>query len=191
MPKDKNTPKIKRTRAFLTKYDVSEEMICDILKEKKKWLELKSESYEALLKRQVKVEKAIENNITINGELLAQKAHDFVILLNEPDFKESEGWVVGFKKHHKLKCYLKYEESANASLEALDDMRKNLQSILADYLLDNIFNTDETRLYWKIKPNHTLKKQSKECVTIILCYNASETEKLKAVLLEKAKIHVL
>ena len=58
-------------------------MICDILKENEKWLALKLESYEALLKRQTKlnfpqiedalsfwVEKAIDNNITISGELL-------------------------------------------------------------------------------------------------------------------------
>ena len=79
-------------------------MICDILKDSKKWLALKLESYEASLKRQVKpnfsqieealgfwVEKAIDNNITINGELLAQKAHDFATLLGVQDFKGSDG----------------------------------------------------------------------------------------------------
>jgi hypothetical protein len=67
-------------------------------------LALELESYEASLKRQVKssfpqiedalgfwVEKAIENNITINGELLAQKAHDFATLLDVQDFKGSDG----------------------------------------------------------------------------------------------------
>ena len=144
-------------------------MICNILKEKEKWLELKSDSYEALIKRQVKVkflqieealsfwvEKTIENNITINGELLAQKANDFVILLNKIDFKESEGWVVDFKKRHKLECYLKYGELVSTPIETLDDMHKNLQNILADYSSNDIFNADETGLYWKMKSNHIL-----------------------------------
>ncbi|CAG8677031.1 9004_t:CDS:2, partial [Funneliformis caledonium] len=97
----KSLQKLKLKNKELAKeYDVSKGMICDILKEKKKWLELKSESYEALLKRQIKLE-----------------------------------------------CYLKYKESANAPLETLNDMRKNLQSILTDYSLDDIFNTDKIGLY--------------------------------------------
>ena len=87
---------------------------------------------------------------------MAQKANDFAILLNEPDFKGSEGWVVGFKKRHKLECYLKYGESASASIEALDDMHKNLQNIFADYSPNDIFNADEIGLYWKMEPNCTL-----------------------------------
>src|SRR6266542_6169066 len=108
-------------------YKVSKGMISDILKESARWLALKPESYEASLKRQVKVnfsqieealsfwvEKAIENNITISGELLAQKARDFAILLNVQDFKGSEGWIVGFKRCHKIECYLKHREAASA-----------------------------------------------------------------------------
>ena len=198
MPKEKKNKSNdktseKRTRTFLTdaqkqeiclkklqkpkpknidlanEYKVSKGMISDILKESERWLALKPESYEASLKRQVKVnfpqieealsfwvEKAIENNITISGELLAQKARDFAILLNVQDFKGSEGWVVGFKRRHKIECYLKHGEAASAPLEALDDMRKNLQNILMNYSPDDIFNADETGLYWKMEPNRTL-----------------------------------
>src|SRR6266498_154072 len=198
MPKEKKNKSNdktseKRTRTFLTgaqkqeiclkklqklklknidladEYKVSKRMISDVLKESARWLALKPESYEASLKRQVKVnfpqieealsfwvEKAIENNITISGELLAQKARDFAILLNVQDFKGSEGWVVGFKRCHKIECYLKHGEAASASLEALDDMCKNLQNILMNYSPDDIFNVDETGLYWKMEPNCTL-----------------------------------
>jgi len=78
---------------------------------------------------------------------LAQKVHNFAILLNVQDFKGSEGWVVGFKRHHKIECYLKHGEAASAPLEALDDMRKNLQNILMNYSPDDIFNADEIGLY--------------------------------------------
>ncbi|CAG8690382.1 4869_t:CDS:2, partial [Funneliformis caledonium] len=46
--------------------------------------------------------------------------------------------------------------SANAPIEALDDMRKNLQNILVYYLPNDIFNADEIGLYWKMEPNHIL-----------------------------------
>src|SRR3954453_14704047 len=127
------TPKNKE---HAKRFNVAEGMICDILKDSKKWLALELESYEASLKRQVKpsfpqiedalgfwVAKAIENNITINGELLAQKAHDFATLLDVQDFKGSDGWVAGFKKRHNLECYIRHGEAASAPLEDLDDMR--------------------------------------------------------------------
>ena len=188
MPKE-----IKRTRASLTgaqkqkiclkklqkpkpknkdlslEFNVSEGMICDILKESEKWLAIKSESYEASVKRQIKlnfpqieealsfwVEKAVDNNITISGELLLQKARNFATLLDVQDFKGSNGWLTGFKKCHNIECYLRHGEAASAPLEDLDDMRKNLQNILKDYSSNDIFNVDETGLYWKMEPNRTL-----------------------------------
>ncbi|GBC35167.1 tigger transposable element-derived protein 6-like [Rhizophagus irregularis DAOM 181602=DAOM 197198] len=201
----KPTPKNKE---LAKEYDVSQEMISDILKESEKWLALKLDSYEASLKKQVKpnfpqvdealgfwVEKAIDNNITISGELLAQKACDFATLLDVQDFKGSDGWVAGFKKRHNLESYVKHGEAASApSEEDLNEMRKDLQNILKEYSPDDIFNIDKTGLYWKMEPNRTLstgpvvgKKLSKERVTIALCCNASGTEKVKPVFIGKSQ----
>ncbi|CAB4493929.1 unnamed protein product [Rhizophagus irregularis] len=163
----KPTPKNKE---LAKEYDVSQEMISDILKESEKWLALKLDFYEASLKKQVKpnfpqvdealgfwVEKAIDNNITISGELLAQKACDFATLLDVQDFKGSDGWVAGFKKRHNLESYVKHGEAASApSEEDLNEMRKDLQNILKEYSPDDIFNIDKTGLYWKMEPNRTL-----------------------------------
>ncbi|CAB4446617.1 unnamed protein product [Rhizophagus irregularis] len=119
---------IKRIRASLTEYDVSQGMISDILKESEKC-----------------------------GELLAQKACDFATLLDVQDFKGCDGWVAGFKKRHNLKSYIKHEEAASALSEKdLNEMRKDLQNILKKYSPDDIFNIDETGLYWKIELNRTL-----------------------------------
>ncbi|CAG8499063.1 5818_t:CDS:2 [Funneliformis mosseae] len=93
MPKDKNTPEIKRTKASLT--CIQKKEIC-----------LKS--------------------------------------LQKPKPKNKE-----LAKEYDLEYYLKHKESASASLEALDDICKNLQSILVGYSPDDIFNTNETGLYWK------------------------------------------
>ena len=87
---------------------------------------------------------------------MVQKINDFAILLNESDFKKSKGWVVSFKKCHKLEYYLKHKESASALIETLDDIHKNFQNILADYLPNDIFNIGKTGLYWKIESNYIL-----------------------------------
>ncbi len=151
---------IPKNKELVQEFNVSEGMICDILKENEKWLALKLKSYKASLKKQIKlnfsqieealnfwIEKAIDNNITINGELLTQKACNFATLLDIQDFKGSDGWVVGFKQRHNLECYLKYEEAASVSLENLDDMCKNLQNILIYYSPNDIFNVNKTGLY--------------------------------------------
>jgi hypothetical protein len=39
-------------------------------------------------------------------------------------------------------------------------MHKELQNILAEYSSNDIFNIDETGLYWKMKPNRTLSTGS-------------------------------
>ena len=46
-------------------------------------------------------------------------------------------------------------------------MRKNLQNILKDYLPNDIFNVDETGLYWKIEPNRTLSTGSGKKLMLI------------------------
>ena len=51
---------------------------------------------------------------------------------------------------------MRYGEVASALLENLDDMRKNFQNILIDYSPNDIFNMDETGLYWKMETNCTL-----------------------------------
>ncbi|RGB23210.1 hypothetical protein C1646_774845 [Rhizophagus diaphanus] len=44
------------------------------------------------------------------------KCHLWVVtLLDVQNFKESDGWVVGFKKHHNFESYVKYGEAAKCS----------------------------------------------------------------------------
>ena len=46
---------IPKNKELAQEFNVSEEIICDILKESEKWLVLKLKSYEASLKRQIKL----------------------------------------------------------------------------------------------------------------------------------------
>ncbi|CAG8445981.1 8978_t:CDS:2 [Funneliformis caledonium] len=114
--------------------------------------------------------------------------------------KESEKWLAlklesyeaSLKNQIKLNFSqveeaLKLLEAASTSLEDLDDIRKNLQNIHIDYSPNNIFNVNETELYWKMKPNFASQKQSKEHVTVALCCNASGTGKIKEVFIRKSQ----
>ncbi|CAB5351362.1 unnamed protein product [Rhizophagus irregularis] len=94
----------------------------------------------------------------------------------------------------KGKRQVRQGEAASAPLEKLDEFRKELQDLIRGYSLDDVFNCDETGLYWKMEPKRTIsdkpisgRKQSKDRVTILLCSNATGREKLKPVFIHKYK----
>lgn len=71
-------------------------------------------------------------------------------------------------------------------------MRIELRNILKDYRLEDIFNCDETGLFWKMEPSRGLSigpisgiKQNKERVTVLLTCNSVGTEKLKPLFIHK------
>lgn len=72
---------------------------------------------------------------------------------------------------------------------------KNLLNVLADFFPNNIFNVDETGLFFKCLQDKTLMLKGKECtgvkygkkrITIMLGANMSETEELKFYAIGKA-----
>ncbi|GBC46309.2 CENP-B homolog protein 2-like [Rhizophagus irregularis DAOM 181602=DAOM 197198] len=188
-------------------FDVSEGCISSMLKNSQKWLKIDLQAPEAKGKRQVRVIfpeieealtlwvlKALENSVDISDQVLHEKAMMFASLYKIENFKGSNGWINGFKKRHNLSCYLKQGEAASAPLEKLDEFRKELQDLIRGYSLDDVFNCDETGLYWKMEPKRTIsdkpisgRKQSKDRVTILLCSNATGREKLKPVFIHKYK----
>ncbi|CAG8629494.1 10326_t:CDS:2, partial [Diversispora eburnea] len=86
------------------------------------------------------------------------------------------------------------EEAFSAPLQNLDEMYNNINQILKNYDLQDIFNCDEIDLFWKMKPNRTISnqpilgtKQSKNRVTVLLTCNITGTEKLKLLFIHKYK----
>ncbi|GES77977.1 CENP-B homolog protein 2-like [Rhizophagus clarus] len=50
-------------------------------------------------------------------------------------------------------------EAASAPLKKLDEFREELQDLIRGYSLDDVFNCDETGLYWKIEPKRTISNK--------------------------------
>src|SRR5688572_32643268 len=108
-------------------YEVSEGMISDILKAKERWLAVDLNSHQAGLKRGKKVpfpnieealtiwvENALQAGLIITDNILSTKALEFAFLLEENNFKGSNGWVDNFKKRHNLRQYIMHGEGASA-----------------------------------------------------------------------------
>jgi len=100
--------------------------------------------------------------------------------------------LYNFKKRKSLKQYRVTGEAGSAPVEDLPRYRQELQSLISQYDLEDVYNADETALYWKLKPSKTLArrrvtgtKKLKDRVTIMLACNLTGTHKLPAVFIHK------
>src|SRR6266498_1511946 len=180
-------------------------MMCDTMKTKKRWLAVDLNSYQAGLKREKKilfplieealtiwVKNALQTGLVLTNDIFSTKVLEFAFLLKEDKFKGSNEWIDGFKKWHNLKQYNIHGEATSTPLENLSIMREDLYQTLKNYNPEDIFNCDETGLFWKMKPSRTISngpvsgtKQSKDRVTILLTCNTIRNEKLPPLFIHK------
>uniref|UniRef100_A0A8C4XHT4 HTH CENPB-type domain-containing protein n=1 Tax=Erpetoichthys calabaricus TaxID=27687 RepID=A0A8C4XHT4_ERPCA len=178
------------------------------LKEKEKILKLYSEKSCGHQKRMRECEypvieqcvlkwfvQARDRNVPIDGKLLQVKAEDFAKELSHSEFKASNGWLDKFKKRHGIVFNRLCGESAQVPEEDCSHWIQKLPEIVQDYSPDDIFNADETGLFFKCTPDKTMtfkgepchgRKKSKEHVTLLLGANMSGLEKLPALLIGKS-----
>jgi len=204
----------KQVNPSLTIDQLAEEYNCErstvgkILKAKDEWLSKEFTSYEANAKanRPVKfanledalsiwTRRIFSRNAVLTDKLLQLQAKKFAELLNisEVEFKASQGWIDKFKKRHDIRRFKIHGESESVLVEDLPEQRQTLIEILSQYKPENVYNADETGLFFRMTPNQTLatkpvkvKKKDKERITILLCTNATGTDKLKPLVIGKS-----
>ena len=99
----------------------------------------------------------------------------------------SNGWLSRWKKRHNITFRAVCGENASVDLGVCEEWKETtLKPILQRYSADNVFNANETGLYWRLLPDktHAVKgntcsggKKSKERVTLLVCANMNGTEK--------------
>ena len=77
-------------------------------------------------------------------------------------FMASNGWWEKYSKREKLGSVKLLGEAASADHAKAKEYPKVLKEIIEQegYLEDQIFNADETGLWWKLPPTRTIKKKS-------------------------------
>ncbi|GFW02775.1 tigger transposable element-derived protein 1 [Trichonephila clavipes] len=123
------------------------------------------------------IEEQVQRRIHVSGYLMQEKALQFY-----KSMKQGE----------------RERESATADEGAAKIFPEELAKIIddGDYSADQVFNADETGLYWKKLPNRTYiakdektasgHKASNDRVTLLLCSNASGDRMLKPLLINKS-----
>jgi hypothetical protein len=119
-------------------------------------------------------------------------------ITGKEDFNASLGWLDKFKKRHGIRGLSISGEKLSADEAAVEPFRQTFLNKIERMGLvpDQIYNADESGLFWKVLPMKTLvhekeksapgRKISKERITFMPCANASGSHKLKLLVLGKA-----
>ena len=100
---------------------------------------------------------AVATGIPLSDMILQEKGLEFATLLNiEDKIKCANGWVYKFKQRNGLHKVNFSGEANSAPLATLSEERSKLQRLLANYDKENIYNADETGLFFRMEPNQTL-----------------------------------
>jgi hypothetical protein len=143
------------------------------------------------------VEGHISVGYPITGPLIQYKAAEFWKKI--PEYRDlptplfSDGWVTRFKQRHSLRYITFHGEAASVPSSIHDDIIP-LRIICDQYKHEDIYNMDESGLYWRRMPNGGLsngkiagQKRDKTRVSIVVATNATGTDRLPLWLIGTAK----
>ena len=109
-------------------------------------------------------------------------------------FSFSKGWFQKFTQRYKLSSTVVCGESGDVDPEDLSEGVRVTNEAMKGYAEENIFNADETGLYYQMQPSRTFSnatrtrggKQSKKRVTVLLAVSKAG-EKLRPLVIGKFK----
>ncbi len=139
--------------------------------------------------------------VPLSGPVIQGQAMKFNKMLNPDDeaFTGSNGWLRGFKERHGISQVTIRGEQRSADDAAADAYPAKLKHILEEgqFCAEQVYNADETGLYFKMLPDKTLAtkddstktlgyKQSKNRLTALLCCNQTGNHKLAPLIIGKS-----
>ena len=110
------------------------------------------------------------------------------------EFKASRGWFENFKKRSGIHSVIRHGEAFSSDVKAAEKFVKDFAKLVSEegYVPQQVFNCDETGLFWKKMPRRTFitaeqkslpgHKPMKDRLTLALCANASGDFKTKPLL---------
>ncbi|XP_041357423.1 tigger transposable element-derived protein 6-like [Gigantopelta aegis] len=126
--------------------------------------------------------KSRAKNIPISGPIIEEKANEFAKEVFVPEFKGSNGWLDRWKSRSSVKGFKVNGEGAGVDVAVVEDHRARIPEVVSGYAPKDVYNCNETGLYFRALPTQTLSvkgeeskgcKSSKERVTVMFTCNAT------------------
>ncbi len=95
---------------------------------------------------------ACSKNIYLAGPQLIEKAKHIADVLGKPEFKGSNGWLTKWKNRYNIKKVRICGESGDVCGETVQSWKERLPEILRGYSKEDIWNIDETGVFWRALP---------------------------------------
>ena len=132
------------------------------------------------------------NNIPISLHFLSEKEDQIASIEHIEGFKCNPSWIGRFKKRHSVGSKIISGESNSVNMITVNDWISNEWPRLhQDYEEKDIFNADETGLFYKMLPNRTLAfknddchggKMAKDRLTVLLCASMTGEKRLALII---------
>ncbi|UYV79666.1 TIGD4 [Cordylochernes scorpioides] len=133
-------------------------------------------------------------NIPLNGLILQQKAIYYAMGMKYDEFEASNGWLDRFKARRNIIFRKICGEERAVNPLVVEDWKEKIPSFLDKYSPSNIYNIDESGLFYKCLPDKTLTfkgdtcsgtKRSKERITFLAGTNMDGSDKLPLLVIGK------
>ena len=124
---------------------------------------------------------AREALIPISGPITQEEALQIALKLNVLGFTASNGWLEKWKTRHNVRQFSVAGEDGEVNAETIESWAERLPEIVKGYELKDIWNADETGLFWRALPDKSLSVKKGRCkgeiyakqrITVLLIVNA-------------------
>ena len=183
---------------------IARRTIGNILEKKNEWLSVDAHHLKCKRSRKPKfalVEEALATwfgtmqakKAVVTDAILIGKGKEFADRLDCTDFVPNGGWLSRFKTRNGISLRALHGESASVNVEVVSTARSELKRVLKQYQLCDIYNVDETGLFYRMPPSKSLSKgprhgtkQFKDRITVELCTNADGSDFIKPMVVGKS-----
>ncbi|XP_057658528.1 tigger transposable element-derived protein 4-like [Diorhabda carinulata] len=153
-----------------------------------------NEGVEGCVKKWFK--QARDKKVPVSGLIIQAKAQQVASSLNCHNFKASNGWLRNFKDRNDILMKAVCGEKAVVDMSKAEEwMQTTLQEKIKEVEPRNIFNVDETALFYECTPNKTFAFKGEDCssgklsklrVTVLVGANVDGSEKLPLLVIGKS-----
>ncbi|OWY96640.1 CENPB protein Homeodomainlike, partial [Phytophthora megakarya] len=124
--------------------------------------------------------------IFLDGNMVRAKGarlQDKLEIADDEKIAFSNVWLQSFQKSHGFKSFRVHGESGSVNMATIDEQIKRLRAVIQQYAVADVYNFDETGLFYKLCPDKIIARQlfegakkSKTQITVALACNADGSD---------------